>query len=94
MALPMRIINSKYSFKEAISYLETRGIESRPLIAGNLMKHPAAKQMNLKSASKNLDGANFHHEKSFYVGLTPYHTIEDIKKLLEILKGLDTELSL
>ena len=92
MALPLKIINSNKSFQYAINYLESEGIESRPLIAGNLLKHPAGKRYDLRAAKDNLEGANYHHDKSFYVGLTPYHEKDDIKKLIKIFEKLDLKL--
>ncbi len=92
MALPLKIENSNKDFKFAINFLEKNGIESRPLIAGNLLKHPAGKSSNLKSANDELKGANFHHEKSFYVGLTPYHSKHDITRLIKSFEKLDKQL--
>ena len=66
MALPLTINNSSFTSSHAISYLESRGIETRPLIAGNILQHPVSKRFNLASAHP-LHGANHHHERSFYV---------------------------
>ena len=92
MALPLRIKNSNKKFQYAINFLESNGIESRPLIAGNLIKHPAGVRSKLRSATNDLLGANYHHEKSFYVGLTPFHSKEDITKLIKTFEKLDKKL--
>ena len=54
MALPLRIKNSNKKFQYAINFLESNGIESRPLIAGNLIKHPAGVRSKLRSATNDL----------------------------------------
>ena len=83
---------SNKDFKFAINFLESKGIESRPLIAGNLINHPAGIKNKLKSANEKLHGANYHHKKSLYVGLTPFHSEEDIKRLIKTFEELDLKL--
>lgn len=89
MALPMTINSKKFPAQKAIKFLESHGIESRPLIAGNLLKHPVSKIVNFESAQRNLVGADYHHEKSLYVGLSPKHKMDDIERLISVLKSLD-----
>ena len=93
MALPMTIKSNNFDRSKAIQFLEYRGVEARPLIAGNLLKHPVNKLLNLKSAQNNFDGADFHHNQSLYVGLSPKHTKEDIKRLINICCDLDNLIS-
>ena len=89
MSLPFTINSEKYKAYDAIKFLEERGVESRPLIAGNLHRHPVQKIMRLEKAFKNLNGADFHHNQSLYVGLSPKHKMEDIDRLIRILQELD-----
>ena len=89
MALPVSISAERFKAYDAIKFLEDRGVESRPLIAGNLLKHPVNKLLNLESAQNNLIGADYHHKKSFYVGLSPKHKLEDIERLINIFTELD-----
>ncbi|MDC3034859.1 DegT/DnrJ/EryC1/StrS family aminotransferase [Prochlorococcus sp. AH-716-P05] len=89
MALPFTLNTENFKAYDAIKFLEERGIESRPLIAGNLHRHPVQKIMKLEKAFDNLSGADYHHHKSLYVGLTPKHTMEDISRLIKILQELD-----
>ena len=89
MALPITINSNNFSASKAIQFLEYRGIESRPLIAGNLLKHPVNKIFNLKSAQETLNGADFHHKQSLYVGLSPKHTIDDINRIINVFKELN-----
>ena len=89
MALPIKLNTSKENNSKAIKYLEDRGVEARPLIAGNILRHPVCKLFDLKSSNEELTGADFHHHNSFYVGLSPEHSEEDIDRLYLIMKDLD-----
>ena len=89
MALPITIKSENYTGKDAIQYLEEKGIESRPLIAGNLLRHPVKHLTNIISAEDKLHGANYHHLNSLYVGLSPKHSHEDIERLINVFIDLD-----
>lgn len=92
MALPLTILDSSVRSQQAISFLENRGVETRPLIAGNIMKHPVSSNIQLQSAS-DLPGAVHHHEHSFYVGLSPLVSDQQIQKLLTTICELDSFLA-
>jgi CDP-6-deoxy-D-xylo-4-hexulose-3-dehydrase len=53
---------------ELCAYLEQRGVETRPLIAGNLARQPAL-QEEWRVLSGDLPGADAVHERAFYIGL-------------------------
>ena len=57
-----------------VDWIERHGIETRPLLGGNILKHPAYK--NLKCRSTRLDNTNMFHENSFYIGCYPGITKE------------------
>tara|TARA_Y100000589_G_scaffold304762_1_gene318194 strand:+ start:4581 stop:5879 length:1299 start_codon:yes stop_codon:yes gene_type:complete len=89
MALPFSIKAENFGALKSIKYLEERGVESRPLIAGNILKHPVCKSIKLASTDLGLKGANFHHHNSLYVGLSPKHSFEDIDRLIKIMQDLN-----
>ncbi len=93
MSLPFSVTSKNHSNSEVIKYLENRGVESRPLIAGNILRHPVSKILNLSSNNYDLSGADYHHKSSLYVGLSPEHTVDDIERLYLVLKDLDKFLS-
>ena len=45
--------------------------------------------MNFEFESMNLGGADFHHHNSFYVGLSPVHSEENIDRLIKVFEELD-----
>ena len=72
-----------------LNLLDKKGIEARPLIAGNLLKHPAAKINNIKKHIKKLVGADFHNDYSFYIGISPMHDESQINKLISHINEID-----
>jgi len=91
MALPLTQSSGIYRNIDIINMLEDEGVESRPLISGNIQKHPAAKRLCLESTGV-LHGSDVHHRNSFYIGLSPVHTEEDIKSVLEVFRQIDKRL--
>ncbi len=75
-----------YSRKEVSAYLEGYGIDTRPIVGGNLLRHPAF----WKFGSQCLPEADAIHERGFYVGLPPYD--DDLHGLIGILNGMDSVL--
>ncbi|TYQ26994.1 DegT/DnrJ/EryC1/StrS family aminotransferase [Pseudanabaena sp. UWO311] len=86
-ALPLLVsLDAPFSRKEITNYLELKGVETRPIVAGNIAKHPVAKIF----AEFNEDtyvGADIVHQQGFYLGLSPFHSDEDIVKLIDCIQG-------
>ncbi len=82
-ALPLLIdVNSPFSRKELTGYLEEQGVETRPIVAGNLAKHPAA-QLFKEFSEAEYPGADFIHEQGFYIGLSPLQSNDAMDRLIE-----------
>ena len=45
--------------------------------------------MNLEFESNDLNGADYHRNNSFYVGLSPVHSEENINRLIKVFEELD-----
>lgn len=85
-ALPLLVASdAPFSRKEITNYLELKGVETRPLVAGNIAKHPVAKIFSEFSLD-TYPGADIIHQQGFYLGLSPFYTDQDIDKLIECLK--------
>lgn len=81
-ALPILVATeAPFSRKEIVNYLESQGVETRPIVAGNIAKHPVAKIFPA-FLEDTYAGANIIHEQGFYLGLSPFHTEQDIDKLI------------
>lgn len=76
-----------YSRKDVTDYLEKFGVETRPIVGGNLARHPAfLKYPNMPASI--LPGANAIHDRGFYVGLPPIEF--DTWPLAGLLNGMDS----
>lgn len=69
-----------------IAQLEAAGIETRPILAGNLARQPAMQKIRHRIAGP-LTGADVLHDRGLYVGLNPQLTLEQIEYLPRALKS-------
>lgn len=85
MGLPV-IINEKYKMQKMrfLSYLDARGIETRPIISGAFTNQPAIKLYNLNPSKKKFDNAQSVQELGFLIGL---HQRKITKENLSLIKN-------
>ncbi len=83
MGLPI-LINEKYKKKKRkfINFLDQKGIETRPVISGSFVNHPAAKLYKLNKKNYKFPIAQKIQDLGFLVGL---HTRKISKKNLQLL---------
>jgi CDP-6-deoxy-D-xylo-4-hexulose-3-dehydrase len=85
-ALPVMLKpGTPFTCRDITSHLESQGIETRPIVAGNVARHPVARlfpEFNVRT----FHGADKILENGFYVGLSPLFSEEMIDRLLEILQ--------
>lgn len=68
-ALPMMVSDdSPFTRAELVEYLEGHGIETRPIVAGNLARQPACDYFPELQGS-DLPGADAVHDRGLYIGL-------------------------
>jgi CDP-4-dehydro-6-deoxyglucose reductase, E1 len=65
--------NAPFTVKEITSFLNAHNIETRPVIAGNMTRHPAMKTLNYRIAG-DLNNADTVMDKGFAVGC--HHAID------------------
>ena len=65
-------------------YLESQGVETRPIIAGNLYEHPFMDRVNQYRHDKN---AKVIHQNGFYIGNNHAVDTEDVTWLVEKLNA-------
>jgi CDP-6-deoxy-D-xylo-4-hexulose-3-dehydrase len=72
------------------AYLNARGIETRPLIAGNLARQPAV-MADKRVIGGDLPGADAVHDRAFYIGLASFDdeagTGHVIKTVADFMRG-------
>jgi len=83
MALPVMIAKgAPFPRAELTQHLERNGVETRPIVTGNIARQPVAKLFKgLRDAT--LSGADIIHERGFYIGLSPLLTDATMDRLLE-----------
>jgi CDP-6-deoxy-D-xylo-4-hexulose-3-dehydrase len=83
-ALPLLLSDLlPYSRDSLTEFLDDNGIETRPIVAGNLARHPVRARFP-SVFSGVFPGADIVHDRGFYVGLYP----EPMDELLERFVGL------
>jgi CDP-6-deoxy-D-xylo-4-hexulose-3-dehydrase len=86
LALPVLVRpDAPFSRREITTFLEQNGVETRPIVAGNLAKQPAAKLFGLDGG--NFPGADEIHWQGFYVGLSPMQDDQGFDRLLDLIHG-------
>ena len=78
--------NSKFKRDDLISYLEKQGIESRPIIVGNLQKHPVAKLFK-ELRIKKFKNADYIHNNGIYIGLNPMIEKDSFNKMIKVFEN-------
>jgi CDP-6-deoxy-D-xylo-4-hexulose-3-dehydrase len=79
------ILKSECPFKkeDLLKYLEINGVETRPIVAGNLALQPVVKLFP-SLFDNNLPGANQVHNYGFYMGLYPFESKIQMDRLFEV----------
>jgi CDP-6-deoxy-D-xylo-4-hexulose-3-dehydrase len=82
-ALPIMLTKEcPFTKSSFLSYLEVQGVETRPVVAGNLALQPVC-QIFPDLQDANLPGAKIVHERGFYLGLYPFNAIQALDRLIE-----------
>ena len=84
-ALPMLVKpDGPFTRDELVAHLELEGVETRPIVAGNLLRHPVAGLFE-GMRREELPIADLIHDTGFYVGLHPIDAAENIDRLLDLI---------
>ncbi len=83
-ALPIMLTpECPFNKEELLSFLEEQGVETRPIVAGNLTRQPVC-QLYPELQESNLPGADAIHDRGFYLGLHPFEATKNLDRLAEI----------
>lgn len=84
MCLAVRVRpGAPFSVADFTAHLEEAGVETRPIVAGNIARQPVAQRFP-EFASRPLPGADAVHRESFYIGLSPYCDLPTMDRLIEV----------
>ena len=83
LALPL-MVSHKAPFKKAelTTFLEKHGVETRPIVTGNVARHPVGKLFP-EFQTRAYPGADEIHARGFYIGLSPLQDDDAIPRLIE-----------
>jgi CDP-6-deoxy-D-xylo-4-hexulose-3-dehydrase len=82
-SLPIMVSpEAPFSRNDIVQYLELQGVETRPIIAGNIAKHPVSRVFPFFSED-TYPGADLVHSQGFYLGLSPFYSEDDLSKLVD-----------
>ena len=74
---PVTVTTDIFTKQELVEYLESRGIRTRPVFGGNLVRHPAFKKVYYEQYGL-LEGSDYIMERTFWIGLHPALTQEQL----------------
>lgn len=66
-----------------VAFLEKNGVETRSMFGGNILKHPAYKDVEYREGTA-LSEANFILEQSFWLTCHPRYTTKDLKGIIDL----------
>ena len=92
MVFPI-FLNKKFRNKKTnfINYIESKGLETRPIISGSFVKQPSTKLFKLNPRKKKYPGADQVQELGFVIGLhTKNISNKKLKFLSETLLSIDS----
>lgn len=69
---------------ELVGHLEACGIETRPVVAGNLARHPVV-ELFPELSGADLPGADLIHDRGFYLGVHPVSDRGKLDRLASVL---------
>lgn len=81
------ICRSTQICSEIKNIFEQNKIEYRPIISGNLLRHPFIKKLNIKVKPEQFKIANLLHENGFYIGNSQFVGNKKLKMLNDILQN-------
>jgi CDP-6-deoxy-D-xylo-4-hexulose-3-dehydrase len=72
LGLPVMVDKgAPFNRADLTAYLEDSGVETRPVVTGNLVRHPVARQLLAHTLDREYPGADEVHRHGFYIGLSP-----------------------
>ncbi len=82
-ALPILLTaDCAFSKADLLTYLEMQGVETRPIVAGNLARQPVCRLFP-ELQEDCLPGSDIVHKRGFYVGLHPFAERQNMDRLFE-----------
>jgi len=76
--------NAPFSRLDIANFLDKNGVETRPVVAGNLAKQPAI--LHYPEISFDvLEGADLIHERGLYIGIHPTSELNNLLRVIDLI---------
>jgi CDP-6-deoxy-D-xylo-4-hexulose-3-dehydrase len=83
-AIPILVTpEAPFTRGDITAWLELNGVETRPIVAGNLVRQPVSRELPGLSWD-DLSGADAVHDRGFYVGVHPVEEPDTLDRLVEL----------
>ena len=79
---PITVITDKFTRNELVTYLESKGVRTRPVFAGNLVRQPVAQKFQYEQVGL-LPGSDYIMNRTFWVGCHPALSQEQLDWTVE-----------
>lgn len=85
LAFPLTVRgDAPFTRSEIVRYLEERGIQTRPIMSGNILRHPGFRGVEHRKASEEFPVADEVMKQGFVVGIHHGLAPEDIEYMKEV----------
>ena len=89
MTLPILFADAALR-QRAQAVIESCGVETRPIIVGNVLRHPLVEWLGIKDDQISLPNCDAVFERGMMIGLNPMSTVEEESFVAEVLlKGVN-----
>lgn len=83
--------NAPFSRLEIANFLDKNGVETRPIVAGNLARQPAI--LHYPEISFDvLEGADLIHERGLYIGIHPTTELNNLLRVIDLIDSFCEQL--
>lgn len=88
LGIPIVLKNDcPFSLSDFSGFLENNGIETRPILTGNILRQPVSTKLFPKISAESFTGAEYVHKNGIYIGLSPNSSNDLIEKLENKIKS-------
>lgn len=92
MLIPLEIIDTNVSREKILSFFESRGVETRPVLTGNFLRQPAMNLLNLKQNPESFPISDWVAQNCLVIGCHHDFTDAQVGYLIEVLSQLQNRI--
>lgn len=74
--------------KRIVNHLRDRAIETRPIVAGNFLRHPVAARLNIANLDDSFPVADAIHDNGFFMGNSARDLTENLWRVRHLIEAI------